>query len=1174
MSVDEGHAVRPIEWIQGLDGWQELVDRSKNGGKKQKEQVSEEGDDPEAVDQQDEGPEQVEIDCEEGELGIRKARQMHDPKLPNEQEVKEHYTNGHLPYRSWCHQCGRGRGRERDHRKRGEVEVPGLPEYHLDYCFPGDEGEHRLTVLVAVERYSKMKKAIVVPSKGSTGQYASRVVVGFVEELGDKDRDVILKTDQEPSIKFLVDDICTARTGAKTIKECAPKYSKGSNGVVERAVQAVEQCIRTLKSSFDERYKVKVDIQHPVVTWLCDYASYLMNRLEVGADGKTAYERTKGKRAEVAGLEFGEKVLWKYLPTAKMQKMNARWGYGLFLGVRARSGEIVLVDGESRELKYVRTVRRIPEQERWDPANLEWVTMVPWNRGKNDNEADGDLPQFDVKSGPGRKMDEQEVEDIRTSDTPKIVHRAHLRRGDFDKFGYTDRCPGCSAILRGLRVQPHSEECRKRMEELLDKDIRVKNAKVRLQERANKVKGESSEGGNETKRRRLQEIEDQAMQEEDPVKLNELFENYRAEYTKDRDDNEGKSKRQKVQDPPEMQERASGSGQAAAYEEMQVGAIDKLEFDILKVEVVLDDNGECLKTLQDMIDPDMKLNNIDNDEGLETLEGNFEDEFAWDDVNNFPLPLNEVRKARKEEMGHMKDKIFKVVRKEEAWRVTGKAPISTKWVDTDKNHGTCDTPMVRSRWVARDFKNPNDKDREDLFSATPPIEMMRLMISRQATRRRDGRERKTMYLDIKKAHLTPKCEQNVYVELPEEAEAAPDECGKLIHWLYGCRPAAQAWEEHYSGVLGAYGFKRLKSVPVAFVHPVRDMMAVVHGDDFVFVGLDEDLDSILQVLKANYELKNRGRLGSGDKDVKQIDMLGRIIKLEEDGITWQGDPRRQQLLEDYFGMDAATKTLTKNGYDDEEKDQVEEDDIGLTKEEFKAYRMLAARLNYMAQDNPLVQYSAKEMCRSMACPTVKDFAKVKRVVRFLKGLGTVTWRYEWQEENEFGNIVVFVDSDWAGCKKTRRSTTGGVIKAGRHVLRTWSSTQPTIATSSGEAELIAMADGAARGLGLRTAMDEMGTVTKLSIVQVFTDSSVAKSFVSTRGLGKMRHLEVKLLWLQECVQRGRLLVGKVSGKSNIADALTKYQRVDKLHALCVPHGVVPVLPSGPSGERPLDRGGV
>ena len=69
-----------------------------------------------------------------------------------------------------------------------------------------------------------------------------------------------------------------------------------------------------------------------------------------------------------------------------------------------------------------------------------------------------------------------------------------------------------------------------------------------------------------------------------------------------------------------------------------------------------------------------------------------------------------------------------------------------------------------------------------------------------ATRRKDGQERKTMYLDVQKAHLAPRCEQDVYVE---------DECGKLIHWLCGCRPAAQAsWEEHYSALLKEHGFQR------------------------------------------------------------------------------------------------------------------------------------------------------------------------------------------------------------------------------------------------------------------------------------------------------------------------------------------------------------------------------
>ena len=143
-------------------------------------------------------------------------------------------------------------------------------------------------------------------------------------------------------------------------------------------------------------------------------------------------------------------------------------------------------------------------------------------------------------------------------------------------------------------------------------------------------------------------------------------------------------------------------------------------------------------------------------------------EVAWDDVNDIELPIEMVRAARREEMEHMRGKIFTVVKKAEAWARTGKAPTSTKWVDTDKTHGTGES-MVRSRWVASGFKDPRERDRADLFSATPPLELLRLMLSRQATVRVDGRERKSMYLDIKKAHLTPKCEQDVYVELPQEA---------------------------------------------------------------------------------------------------------------------------------------------------------------------------------------------------------------------------------------------------------------------------------------------------------------------------------------------------------------------------------------------------------------------
>ena len=151
-----------------------------------------------------------------------------------------------------------------------------------------------------------------------------------------------------------------------------------------------------------------------------------------------------------------------------------------------------------------------------------------------------------------------------------------------------------------------------------------------------------------------------------------------------------------------------------------------------------------------------------------------------------------------------------------------------------------------------------------------------------------------MYLDVKKAHLAPSCEQDVYVELPAEAEVAEDDCVKLVHWLYGCRPAAHAWEEHYSHLLKTQGFRILASVPVAFSHSGRDLLGVVHGDDFIWVGVDRDLDWVLKVLEGQCELKNRGRLGFGDGDLKKIDMLGRDIEITKDGMIWKGtrDTRR------------------------------------------------------------------------------------------------------------------------------------------------------------------------------------------------------------------------------------------------------------------------------------------
>ena len=106
---------------------------------------------------------------------------------------------------------------------------------------------------------------------------------------------------------------------------------------------------------------------------------------------------------------------------------------------------------------------------------------------------------------------------------------------------------------------------------------------------------------------------------------------------------------------------------------------------------------------------------------------------------------------------------------------------------------------------------------------------------------------------------------------------------------------------------------------------------------------------------------------------------------------------------------------------------------------------------------------------------------------------------------------------------------------GEHCLKTWSTNQSSPALSSCEAEYYAVVDGASRALGMQTAAKELGITVEDLSVEMATDSSGAKSFASRRGSGRIRHIEVKWLWLQQAV------AAKVAGSLNPADILTKYK---------------------------------
>ena len=134
---------------------------------------------------------------------------------------------------------------------------------------------------------------------------------------------------------------------------------------------------------------------------------------------------------------------------------------------------------------------------------------------------------------------------------------------------------------------------------------------------------------------------------------------------------------------------------------------------------------------------------------------------------------------------------------------------------------------------------------------------------------------------------------------------------------------------------------------------------------------------------------------------------------------------------------------------------------------------------------------------------------------------------------------------------------------GGHLLKHWSSTQQTVALSSGEAELKGIVKGAAEGMGMQNIAIDLSIYYD---IHLYTDSSAAMGMVARKGMGKVRHIEVGELWIQDAVRNKVLTVNKVKGDDNPADILTKYIDQGKIHQHC--HGMRLVPESGRSDSAP------
>ena len=548
------------------------------------------------------------------------------------------------------------------------------------------------------------------------------------------------------------------------------------------------------------------------------------------------------------------------------------------------------------------------------------------------------------------------------------------------------------------------------------------------------------------------------------------------------------------------------------------------------------------------------------DYGAAPPEENHEEELAraWDDITGIELDAGLVKAARAEEIQYYRamGTYIKVPRAEAL--AAGIKPIDTRWVDTNKGDST--RVRVRSRLVAKQFNN--GKGGEDLFAATPPIEALRAILSSAVSSERD---KCLMSIDVSRAYMYAKAKGTTYIEIPPEdieTEEDKDKVGLLVRAMYGTRAAAQEWQDEFTQTLKEDGFIVGKSSPCLFWDDRRDIKVFVHGDDFLCSGSRKALEELRCTLGAKYKIKSE-MIGEDMDLKKEMKVLNRTIKWVDNwGVTCEADARHAEIIIDQTGANDKTSLKSPWAKDDNsdfkrepgETDEQKRTDIARKKAEGKLgnkkdkrdsevaldstratqYRALVARANYLAVDRVDLQFPVKELARKMSSPSETDWDRLVRLARYLRGRPRLVMGYPYQPEGD--HVVAYTDSDWAGCRRTRRSTSGGCVSIGAHCLKAWSRTQAIVALSSGEAELYASVKGSAELLGIQAMLKDLGIDARADLL---ADASAALGIIRRMGLGKTRHVDVNWLWVQEKHKEKAIHYGKVKGEANPADLFTK-----------------------------------
>ena len=493
----------------------------------------------------------------------------------------------------------------------------------------------------------------------------------------------------------------------------------------------------------------------------------------------------------------------------------------------------------------------------------------------------------------------------------------------------------------------------------------------------------------------------------------------------------------------------------------------------------------------------------------------------YDDVTGEPLEDDAVRAAMKKEMESMANfEVFEKVPEKIAYDDPNAIIVGSRWVRIRKADG-----RTKCRLVAQQI---NHGEKMDTYAATASSVGARLLLAIATERRRRGEHCTLVMGDVSTAflHASWRSKRPTFI-VPPASEAEEGVLWKVKKALYGLRESPRLFQEFLSDVAENHGWVRLRTDPQLFCHASGALMSVF-ADDILLLIPNNMEDEIKRTLDIDMKIK------WGEYISKNwVRYLGKEWKEISGGHVVRVPLKYWASLFEEAGLENARPTTTPMDL------AMKEDSSSprLDPAEHAKFRRWVGKVLYTTQVRPDISYAIKELARNVAAPTQQHMRRMQHLLRYIKGTQDYVLKLgDGIKGADADEVTVLVDANWAEAP-SRRSTSGGCVYYNGYLLLTYSRTQPVVALSTCEAELLALCTGTSEGKFVVSILHEMGV--EDAHLRILSDSSAARAVVIRRGPGRMKHLDIRYLWMQEGYRNEEFQVAAISTANNWADALTK-----------------------------------